>query len=118
MEDTITTAIKTKADLIKAYPKYAQFLEKMYACWMRAMASDKGDELPAGLAFIRNFTQAVPNESSVQHLVEYCTSSQDGQERADATACFIIMVATDSEGSLPQVDTELYTGWRDTRPKS
>lgn len=109
--------IKNLPELLKAYPEFVDFLNKMYSTWLKFMVSGREDERPAAISFIKNFTQAVPNEASVKHLVEYALATQEGST-ADATACWIILVATDPDSALPEVDANLYTGWRDTRPES
>jgi hypothetical protein len=107
--------IKNMPDLRAAYPEYSDFIEKMYVSWLQFMVAGKGDERPATQSFVKNLTQVAPDEAAIRHLVEFSNAHSD-EVSPHATACWIVLIASDPNEELPEVDADLFLAWKQTRP--
>lgn len=108
--------IKSMPELRAAYPQFSEFIERMYVSWMQYLGNTKEDEQQAGASFVKNLTEIVPGELAMQHLIEFARANSAEGASYHATACWLVLVASNPDGKLPKVDSDLFIAWRDTRP--
>lgn len=110
--------IQTFRQLREVYPLYSEYLDRMYAQWMITMTSGVEDEVQAGKSFVKHFVGAIPTEQDLEHLMQYAQDEAENQENEYGLACWLILIANDPEiknGGKPDVDADLFEGWRSTR---